>query len=132
MRFMRTKAAQTRHLLLEKKNAVIYGGAIETFSRILAGELGLEGIRVVLLRPDAIPEAVVTSHARDVFDGFARRAGTTVDAMLAERARSGTLLKRFPTLAEVADFSAYLASDRAGATTGAIVNLTCGTIVDQC
>jgi len=37
-------------------------GAIETFSRILAGELGPNGIRVICLRPDAIPEAVATSH----------------------------------------------------------------------
>jgi hypothetical protein len=27
---------------------------------------------------------------------FAKRFGTTVDGMLAERARTGTLLKRFP------------------------------------
>jgi 3-oxoacyl-[acyl-carrier protein] reductase len=50
--------------------------------------------------------------------------------MLAERARTGTLLKRFPTLAEVADFAAFVASDRAGAMTGAIANLTCGSLVD--
>ena len=86
-------------------------GAIETFSRILAGELGPNGVRVICLRPDAIREALATSHAREVFRGFAERAGTTVEAMLAERARTGTLLKRFPTLAEVA-------------------NLTCGSLVD--
>jgi 3-oxoacyl-[acyl-carrier protein] reductase len=105
-------------------------GAIEAFSRILAGELGASGIRVVCLRPDAIPEAMATSHAREVFSGFAERAGTTVETMLAERARTGTLLKRFPTLAEVADFAAFAASDRAGAMTGAIANLTCGSLVD--
>jgi len=105
-------------------------GAIETFSRILAGELGASGIRVVCLRSDAIPEAVATSHTREVFSGFAERAGTTVEAMLAERARTGTLLKRFPTLAEVASFAAFVASDGAGAMTGAIANLTCGSLVD--
>lgn len=104
--------------------------AIEAFSRILAGELGGSGIRVVCLRPDAIPEAVVTSHARGVFDGFARRAGTTVEAMLAERARSGTLLQRFPTLADVAEYAAFAASDRAGAMTAVIANLSCGSLVD--
>ena len=50
--------------------------------------------------------------------------------MLAERARTGTLLKRLPTLAEVANFAAFVASDRASAMTGAIVNLTCGSLVD--
>jgi NAD(P)-dependent dehydrogenase (short-subunit alcohol dehydrogenase family) len=104
--------------------------AIEAFSRILAGELGASGIRVVCLRPDAIPEALPTSHARQVFSGFAERAGISIEAMLAERARTGTLLKRFPTLAEVADFAAFAASDRAGAMTGAIANLSCGSLVD--
>ena len=34
------------------------------------------------------------------------------------------------TLAEVADTAAFLASDRASAMTGAIVNLTSGAVVD--
>jgi len=105
-------------------------GAIETFSRILAGELGPNGIRVICLRPHAIPEAVSTSHTREVFSGFAERAGTTVEDMLSEWARTATLLGRLPTLAEVADFAAFVASDRAGAMTGAIANLTCGSLVD--
>jgi NAD(P)-dependent dehydrogenase (short-subunit alcohol dehydrogenase family) len=105
-------------------------GAIETFSRILAGELGPSGVRVICLRPDVIPEALSLSHSRKVFEGVAERAGTTVEAMLAERARTGTLLKRFPTLAQVADFAAFAASDRAGAMTGAIANLSCGSLVD--
>jgi len=105
-------------------------GAIETFSRILAGELGESGIRVVCLRPHAIPEAVEASHTRELFGGFAERAGITVEDLLAEWARTGPLLKRLPTLAQVADFAAFAASDRAGAMTGAIANLTCGSLVD--
>jgi NAD(P)-dependent dehydrogenase (short-subunit alcohol dehydrogenase family) len=50
--------------------------------------------------------------------------------MLAERAGTGTLLGRFPTLDEVANFAAFAASDRASAMTGAIANLTCGSLVD--
>ena len=110
-------------------NGVASAG-IEAFSRILAGELGASGIRVVCLRPHAIPEAVATSHTREVFSGFAERARTTIEAMLAESARTGTLLKRLPTLAEVADFAAFVSSDRASAMTGAIANLTCGALVD--
>ncbi len=104
--------------------------AVEAFTRILAGELGPQGIRVVCLRPHAIPEAVATSHAKKVFQGFADRAGTTVETMLSEAMRSGTLLKRLPTLAEVAEFAAFVASDKAGAMTGAIANLSCGALVD--
>jgi 3-oxoacyl-[acyl-carrier protein] reductase len=83
--------------------------AIEAFSRILAGELGPAGVRVICLRPDAIPEALATSHSREVFGGPAERAGTTIETMLAERARAGTLLGRLPTLAEVADCAAFVA-----------------------
>ncbi|KRA74142.1 short-chain dehydrogenase [Lysobacter sp. Root667] len=104
--------------------------AIEAFSRLLAAELGGAGIRVVCLRPDAIPEALPVSYAREVFEGYARRSGATVDAMLEARAHSGTLLGRFPTLAQVADYAAFVASDRAGAMTGAIANLSCGSLVD--
>jgi NAD(P)-dependent dehydrogenase (short-subunit alcohol dehydrogenase family) len=108
----------------------VASAAIEAFSRLLAGELGAFGVRVVCLRPDAIPEAVGTSHAGRVFGEVAARAGTTVDDMLAGRAATATLLKRLPTLTEVADYAAFVASDRASATTGAIINLTAGSLVD--
>lgn len=105
-------------------------GAIETFTRILAGELAPSGIRVVCLRPHAIPEALAISHSRAVFEPGAKLAGTTVEAMLEESARASTLLGRFPTLAEVASTAAFLVSDRAGAMTGTIANLSCGAVLD--
>jgi 3-oxoacyl-[acyl-carrier protein] reductase len=74
----------------------VASAAIEAFSRILAGELGPSGIRVVCLRPDAIPETVSTSHTAEVFSGLADLAGTTVEGILAERASTGRLLKRLP------------------------------------
>jgi enoyl-[acyl-carrier-protein] reductase (NADH) len=42
----------------------------------------------------------------------------------------GTLLKRLPTLSEVAETLAFLASDRAGAITGTVANLSSGALVD--
>jgi 3-oxoacyl-[acyl-carrier protein] reductase len=50
--------------------------------------------------------------------------------MPAERAGTATLLGRLPTLDEVASVAAFVASDRASAMTGAIVNVTCGSLVD--
>jgi 3-oxoacyl-[acyl-carrier protein] reductase len=48
-----------------------------------------------------------------------------------DRAKAaGTLLGRMPRLAEVAQTMAFLASDRASATTGAIMNVTCGELLD--
>jgi len=49
--------------------------------------------------------------------------------MLASAAES-TLLKRLPTLAEVANTAAFMASERAGAMTGRVANLTCGFVLD--
>jgi NAD(P)-dependent dehydrogenase (short-subunit alcohol dehydrogenase family) len=51
-------------------------GAVEAFTRILAGELGPSGIRTVCIRPDAIPEALTKSHSSEVFEGLAERADT--------------------------------------------------------
>jgi 3-oxoacyl-[acyl-carrier protein] reductase len=103
--------------------------AIEGFSRLLACELAPSGIRVICLRPHALPEALsLGSHGRQVFKPMADRAGITVDAMLAGPAQ--TLMKRYPTLAEVAETAAFMASDRAGAMTGTVANLTCGTLLD--
>jgi NAD(P)-dependent dehydrogenase (short-subunit alcohol dehydrogenase family) len=44
--------------------------------------------------------------------------------------QDGTLLGRLPRLQEVANAAAFIASDRAGAMTGTVANLTCGSIVD--
>ncbi|MDF2693844.1 MAG: Oxidoreductase, short chain dehydrogenase/reductase family [Labilithrix sp.] len=103
--------------------------AIEGFSRHLAVDLGAHGIRVICLRPDALPEAVALgSHSRRVFEPVAKRHGTTVDAMLTQPSPSP--LKRAPRIADVASTAAFVASDRAGSITGAVMNLTCGTVVD--
>jgi 3-oxoacyl-[acyl-carrier protein] reductase len=104
--------------------------AIESFSRILAGELGGHGIRVVCLRPDAIPETLDRSHVADIFGPMAERAGARLEDMLDGRARASTFLKRLPRLDEVAETAAFYASDRAGAATGVVVNLTGGSPLD--
>lgn len=102
----------------------------ETFSRKLAGELGPHGIRTICIRPHAIPQAAAAgSHANQVFAPAAEAAGLSIAEMLAGAAES-TPLKRLPTLAQVADTAAFAASDSAGAMTGAILDLSSGTIVN--
>ncbi|MEV0459915.1 SDR family NAD(P)-dependent oxidoreductase [Catellatospora methionotrophica] len=104
--------------------------AIEATSRLLAGELGGSGVRVVCLRPDAVPEAIAAgSYSRDVFEPIAARAGVPLTDMLAGAA-GNTLLKRLPTLDDVANMAVFLASDRAAAVTGTVANMTCGSLVD--
>jgi len=107
----------------------VSAAAVEAISRILAGELGPNGIRVNCLRPHAIPESVASSHTRELFNSMAGLSGLTTDAWLSVLAGT-TLLGRLPTLAEVAETATFLASDRAGAITGTVANLTAGTLVD--
>lgn len=107
----------------------VAAAALEALSRILAGELGPRGVRVNCLRPHAIPEAVATSHTRQLFTGMAGLAGLSMEDWLSGVAGT-TLLGRLPTLDEVADTAAFVASDLASAMTGAVVNLTSGALVD--
>jgi NAD(P)-dependent dehydrogenase (short-subunit alcohol dehydrogenase family) len=100
--------------------------ALEALNRSLAAELGPQGIRVVCLRSDAIPE---TETIQRVFGLHAQRLGITREDLLGTAANR-TLRKRLPTLAEVANVAAFIASDRASAMTGTVANLSGGTIVD--
>jgi NAD(P)-dependent dehydrogenase (short-subunit alcohol dehydrogenase family) len=100
--------------------------AVEAFSRSLALELGPAGIRVVCLRSHAIPE---TPLIEANFATAAAAAGVT-PAQFQARLEESTLLKRLPTVAEVADTAAFVASDRAGAMTGTVVNLSAGSVTD--
>jgi len=101
-------------------------GAVEAFSRSLALEVGPAGIRVVCLRSHAIPE---TPLIEENFATAAPAAGVT-PAQFQAILEQGTLLKRLPTLAEVADTAAFIASDRAGAMTATVANLSAGGITD--
>jgi 3-oxoacyl-[acyl-carrier protein] reductase len=108
----------------------VFSAVTEAFSRLLAAELGQQGVRVVCLRPTVLLDAVEHSGAREVFEGVAKIVGVPMHEMIAEHVRTATLLGRGPKLAEVADYAAFVASDRAGAMTGAIANLTCGSLTD--
>ena len=100
--------------------------AVEAFSRSLALEVGARGVRVVCLRSHAIPE---TPLIQQNFATAGPAAGVTA-AEFRALLEQGTLLKRLPTLAEVADTAAFVASDGAGAMTATVVNLSAGSITD--
>ncbi|MGH8083193.1 MAG: SDR family NAD(P)-dependent oxidoreductase [Lysobacter sp.] len=103
---------------------------IEAISRHLAGELGTRGIRTVCMRSHAIPEALAAgSHSREVFQPAADAAGVSIETLL-QGAAETTLLKRLPTLSDIAGSAVYAASARASSMTGGILNLTSGFLVD--
>lgn len=99
---------------------------IEVLTKALACELGPRNIRVLCVRSHAIVDAVQAgSYVREVFEPKAQAMGITVEEWLGGAAQS-TLLKRLPTLAEVADVVCFLASDRAKSMTATVVNMTAG------
>ena len=104
--------------------------AIEQMTQRLAAELGPSGVRVVCLRPTAVVDAPANgSFTGEVFAPLAAASGVSVEQMLAQWGEDQTLLGRLPTLAQVADAAVFLASDRAGAITGAVTDLTSGNAV---
>ncbi|HZA44492.1 MAG TPA: SDR family oxidoreductase, partial [Rubrobacter sp.] len=90
--------------------------AARTVARALAElELGPHGVRAVTLRTDAVPEAIPQ------FDG--REA-------LVEGIEKHTMLGRGPTLEDVGNVAAFVASDKARTMTAATANISCGALID--
>jgi NAD(P)-dependent dehydrogenase (short-subunit alcohol dehydrogenase family) len=100
--------------------------AVVALSRTLSAELAPQGVRVVCLMPNAMPE---TGTIRDNFEKFGKAAGITPAEYLA-RIESMTHRRRLTTLAELANVAAFLASDQASAMTGTVANLSGGAVVD--
>lgn len=100
--------------------------AMEALTRDLSAELAPHGIRVVGLRPQAMPE---TDTIREAFEPRAKASGMTWEQwqeLLATRTHGRRLMK----LTEMANVAAFMASDRASGMTGTIVNLTMGSLDD--
>lgn len=103
---------------------------LEAFTKALASELGTRNIRVLCLRSHAIADAVEAgSYTGELFAQKANAMGLTVKDWLAGAAQ-GTMLKRLPTLTQVAETIAFLASANAAAMTASVVNMTSGLTID--
>jgi NAD(P)-dependent dehydrogenase (short-subunit alcohol dehydrogenase family) len=100
--------------------------AVAALTRTLSAELAPQGVRVVCLMPNAMPE---TRTIRENFERYAKATGVT-PAEYRARLESMTHLGRLTTLAELANVAAFMASDQASAMTGTVANLTGGAIVD--
>jgi NAD(P)-dependent dehydrogenase (short-subunit alcohol dehydrogenase family) len=98
----------------------------EALTRALSVELAPHGIRVVGLRPFAMPE---TLTIKDAFEPRAKALGMTWDQwqeLLASRNHP----RRLMTLEEMANVAVFIASDKASGMTGTTVNLTMGSLDD--
>jgi NAD(P)-dependent dehydrogenase (short-subunit alcohol dehydrogenase family) len=106
-----------------------YGPAMaakEALTRDLSAELAPHGIRVVGLRPQAMPE---TRTIRDAFEPRAAASGMSWEQWQ-EFLAGRTHPRRLMTLAEMANMAVVMASDRASGMTGTTVNLTMGSLDD--
>ena len=100
--------------------------AKEALTRDLSAELAPHGIRVVGLRPQAMP---ATRTIRRAYEPRAAASGLTWEQwqeMLAARTHPRRLMR----LEEMTDAAVFLASDRASGMTGTTVNLTMGSLDD--
>lgn len=97
---------------------------IEAMTRVLASELAPH-VRVLCLRPGAILE---TRTIRETMAANARTAGIPLETF-AGAIREASLMRRTPTLDEVAGIAALLASDRASCMTGQVINASCGLVL---
>jgi 3-oxoacyl-[acyl-carrier protein] reductase len=132
-----TARAAARHMISKRKGVLLMlsasparlpvaltGGfgvacaAVEGLSRTLAAEMAPHGVRVVGLRSHRIDDSGFGADLPMPADEFRR----WLEGM--------TLMKRLPTLAEVANTAVFLASDHAGAMTATVTNLTCGMSMD--
>jgi NAD(P)-dependent dehydrogenase (short-subunit alcohol dehydrogenase family) len=100
--------------------------AMEAFMRCLAAEIGPHGVRVLGMWTAGVAETLSPEKIAAV------NSNIQVDVAGLQQIIEGiaqmTMLRRVPGLAQVAEVAAFLASDRAGAMTGTITNVTCGLV----
>jgi NAD(P)-dependent dehydrogenase (short-subunit alcohol dehydrogenase family) len=118
--------------LLSRTGTPLVGGygpaqaAKEALTRDLSAELAPQGIRVVGLRPQGMPE---TRTIRAAFEPRAKATGMTWEQWQ-EFLASRTHPQRLMTLEEMANVAVFMASDKASGMTGTTVNLTMGSLDD--
>jgi NAD(P)-dependent dehydrogenase (short-subunit alcohol dehydrogenase family) len=100
--------------------------AVEALTRNLSVELAPQGIRVVGLRPQGMPE---TGRIKESFAGYAKASGMTWE-QFQEVLASKTHTRRLSTLEELANVAVFMASAKASGMTGTIVNLSMGSLDD--
>jgi NAD(P)-dependent dehydrogenase (short-subunit alcohol dehydrogenase family) len=100
--------------------------SMEALNRAFSVEWASHGVRAVCLRTTGMQETPTI----DVVFGLHAHAYEITREEFAATMAAQTHRKRATTLAELAEAAAFVASDRASAMTGTVVNLTGGIIVD--
>jgi 3-oxoacyl-[acyl-carrier protein] reductase len=94
-------------------------GALESYIRNLASELGVYGVRVVNMRSGGSPDSRVFKEAIE--------SNPVAMKSVLRKMEADTMLKKLPMMADIANLAVFLSSDMAGMITGVTVDVTCGT-----
>lgn len=140
-----TARAAARYMLRQRSGTVLFLGAtpalgvapfiagaaaahaaIEGLTRCLATEWSPMGVRVVCFRSAGMSDS---QRIQEVLNAMAGIVGAPAETF-AQMAREKPLLRRMSTVAEAAEAIAFLASNRASSLTGAIINGSCGEVMD--
>ena len=92
--------------------------ALEGFSRNLAAELGMYGVRVVNIRSGGSPDSQVFKQAIE--------RNPKEMAVILRGMENDTMLKKLPLMDEIANTAVFLASDLAKSVTGVTIDVTGG------
>ncbi len=93
--------------------------AVETFSKNLAAELGIYGVRVVNMRSGGSPDSRVFKEA------IVNRP--EIMKSVIQKMEDDTMLKKLPLMEDIANLAVFLSSDQASKITGVTVDITAGT-----
>jgi NAD(P)-dependent dehydrogenase (short-subunit alcohol dehydrogenase family) len=99
----------------------------DNYMRQLARETGRQGVRVCGIWTAGVYETFMLDRDSNVSRRASGLTAEGIDRMIGGMAALG----RAPRLQEVADAAAFLASDRASATTGTVLNVTAGLVSER-
>jgi 3-oxoacyl-[acyl-carrier protein] reductase len=92
--------------------------ALESFSRNLASELGIYGVRVVNIRSGGSPDSRIFKEALS--------GNPEVMKPVLQGIETDTMLKKMPPMADIANTAVFLASHHAASITGVTIDVTAG------
>lgn len=101
-------------------------GAIETMMRCFALEWSPSGVRVLCVRSGGMTDTRTIKQSIEI---GAKTMGITTEQAV-EQLKQSYLLRRQPLTDDTARIAAFMVSDHANTITGAIINATCGRVVD--
>lgn len=93
--------------------------AVESFSRNLASELGIFGVRVVNIRSGGSPDSRVFKEAIE--------SKPELMKSVLQKMEDDTMLKKLPLMEDIANLAVFLSSELASKITGVTVDITAGT-----